>query len=205
MDRNEMKGVLEGLLFAAGEEGLSKKALAEIVETDAETTELTLKELEYDYEHDHRGIRLMYAKDVVFLSTKPQHAPYYKKMIATPQASKLSQAALETLAIIAYQQPITRVEIEELRGVKSERAVHTLVVRSMIEEVGRKEGIGRPILYGTTTDFLTYFGLTSLEELPPLPENPSEDIESEADLFFDKFKEEANGAYQTDDEEFSEY
>src|SRR5699024_9381495 len=94
---------------------------------------------------------------------------YLVKLLETPQSSKLSQAALETLAIIAYKQPITRIEIEEIRGVNSERAVRTLMARSLIKEVGRKEAIGRPILFGTTVDFLTYFGLVSLEELPPLP------------------------------------
>lgn len=99
----------------------------------------------------------------------------------------MSQAVLETLAIIAYNQPITRVEIEEIRGVNSDYAVQTLLARSLIESVGRKEGIGRPKLFGTTKEFLTYFGLSSIEELPPLPEEIDKSaIEQEADLFFNR-------------------
>src|SRR5690625_6549914 len=87
----------------------------------------------------------MNSKDIYHLTTKPEHSPYYKKFLATPQASRLSQAALETLAIIAYEQPITRIEIEEIRGVKSDRPVQTLLARALIEEVGRKDTVGRPI------------------------------------------------------------
>ncbi|WP_337020231.1 SMC-Scp complex subunit ScpB, partial [Oceanobacillus massiliensis] len=105
--------------------------------------------------------------------------------------SSMSQAALETPAIIAYQQPITRTEIEDIRGVKSDRPVQTLLARSLIEETGRKDSVGRPILFGTSKDFLTYFGLTSLEELPPLPESDdSDDDSNEADLFFERFSDE---------------
>ena len=106
---------------------------------------------------------------------------------STPQASTLSQAALETLAIIAYKQPITRAEIEEIRGVKTERPIHTLMAKALIKEVGRADGSGRAYLYGTTKEFLDYFGLKKIEELPPLPEKVDEDyLQDEADLFFDK-------------------
>src|SRR5690625_5415644 len=113
----------------------------------------------------------MNSKDIYHLTTKPEHSPYYKKFLATPQASRLSQAALETLAIIAYEQPITRIEIEEIRGIKSDHSVQTLLARYLIEEVGRRDTVGRPILFGTSKEFLIYFGLTSLDELPPLPED----------------------------------
>lgn len=100
----------------------------------------------------------------------------------------LSQAALETLAIIAYKQPITRIEIEEIRGVKSERPIRTLSAKGLIQEVGREEGAGRAILYGTTKEFLEYFGLKTIEELPSLTEIENEEhfIQEEADLFFEK-------------------
>src|SRR5699024_6741136 len=118
----------------------------------------------------------------------PEHSQYFKKLLETPQPTKLSQAALETLAIIAYKQPITRVEIEEIRGVNSDRPVQTLVARSLVEEVGRKDAIGRPVLFGTTLDFLTYIDLTSLEEIPPNPETGhTKEIEEETDLFFERF------------------
>src|SRR5690606_1958970 len=106
-------------------------------------------------------------------------------------AGALSQAALETLAIIAYKQPITRTEIEEIRGVKTERPLHTLSAKALIKEVGRAEGTGRAYLYGTTKEFLDYFGLKSIEELPPLPDKMDDDnfVQEEADLFFEKFQE----------------
>ncbi|WP_028783088.1 SMC-Scp complex subunit ScpB [Thalassobacillus devorans] len=193
MNINEYKGVVEGLLFAAGEEGLTKQKLKDALGINKHTLQELLDELMVDYQAIERGVTLMFSGETIYLGTKVEHAPYLKELLDGPQSSKLSQAALETLAIIAYQQPITRVEIEELRGVKSERAIQTLTSRSLIQEVGRKEGIGRPILYGTTKDFLTYFGINSLEEIPPLPEGNEDDMETEADLFFEEFSTHENG------------
>lgn len=105
----------------------------------------------------------------------------------SPHASTLSQAALETLAIIAYKQPITRAEIEEIRGVKTERPLHTLSAKALIKEVGRAEGAGRAILYGTTKEFLDHFGLKNIGELPPLTEKEEEFNQEEADLFLNRF------------------
>src|SRR5690625_853937 len=102
----------------------------------------------------------------------------------TSHSKKLTQAALETLAIIAYKQPVTRTEIEEIRGVKSDHSVQTLLARSLIEEMGRRDSIGRPVLFGTSKDFLTYFGLTSLEELPPLQENFDDEMEQQTELLY---------------------
>ncbi|WP_085508742.1 SMC-Scp complex subunit ScpB [Thalassobacillus devorans] len=188
MDIHEYKGIVEGLLFAAGEEGINTNKLRNVLEVEQEALGEILDSLKIDYRDNKRGLALMAVDNMVYMTTKAEHAPYLKRLLDTPYASRLSQAALETLAIIAYQQPITRSEIEELRGVKSERAIQTLTTRSLIKEVGRKEGIGRPILYGTTKDFLTYFGISSLEDLPPLPEGNEEDVETEADLFFEEFK-----------------
>jgi segregation and condensation protein B len=124
------------------------------------------------------------------LGTKKENSPYLKKLVESPHTSTLSQAALEALAIIAYKQPITRAEIEEIRGVKTERPLQTLAGKALIKEIGRAEGTGRAILYGTTKEFLDYFGLRSLEELPPLPEKVDEEfVQEEADLFFEKFQE----------------
>ncbi|GGB33864.1 SMC-Scp complex subunit ScpB [Virgibacillus dakarensis] len=188
MKMTELKAILEGLLFASGDDGITVKQLSRILEVNAATVEHLLEELKYDYEHVERGMMIMQSHQVFHLTTKPEHSAYFKRLLETPQTSRMSQAALETLAIIAYRQPITRTEIEEIRGVKSDRPVQTLLSRSLIEEVGRRDGVGRPILFGTSKDFLIYFGLTSLEELPPLPENvDQEDIEHEADLFFEKF------------------
>jgi len=188
-----MKAIVEGLLFASGEEGASIKQLAKVLEISEETALHIIEELSYEYEHTERGFRIMNSKDIYHLTTKPEHSPYYKKFLATPQASRLSQAALETLAIIAYEQPITRIEIEEIRGVKSDRPVQTLLARALIEEVGRKDTVGRPILFGTTKEFLVYFGLTSLKELPPLPEKiQEEEVEQEANLYMQQLNDEKN-------------
>ncbi|SES81532.1 segregation and condensation protein B [Oceanobacillus limi] len=188
MEMKELKAVLEGLLFACGDEGITIKQLSKVMDISEESVKHLLEELTYDYEHATRGMMIMNSHEVYHLTTKPEHSSYFKRLLESPQTSRMSQAALETLAIIAYKQPITRTEIDEIRGVKSDRPIQTLIARSLIEEVGRKEGAGRPILFGTSKDFLTYFGLTSLEELPPLEENvETDEIEQEADLFFERF------------------
>ncbi|GGJ94231.1 segregation and condensation protein B [Lentibacillus kapialis] len=198
MEFNELKGITEGLLFASGDEGISVKQLVRILNTSEDTITRLLDELKYDYQNTEHGILLMQFHDVFHLTTKPEHSPYFKKLLETPQTTRMSQAALETLAIIAYQQPITRTEIDDIRGVKSDRPVQTLITRSLIEEIGRKEGIGRPMLFATTKEFLTYFGLTSLEELPPLPEDTdSNQLEQESDLFFDTLTDYMDGTDHT--------
>jgi segregation and condensation protein B len=186
----EHKAILEGLLFASGDEGITCKQISKIIEVPEDYVVHILEELRFDYESEHRGVTILESNQQYYMTTKPEHSSYYKKMLETPMLTKLSQAALETLAIIAYRQPITRTEIEEIRGVKSDRPVQTLIARMLIEEVGRREGIGRPVLFATTKEFLTFFGLTSLEELPPLPEvsDPS-NVEEDADLFFKQFNE----------------
>ncbi|MEC0304514.1 SMC-Scp complex subunit ScpB [Terribacillus saccharophilus] len=183
--------ILEGLLFAAGDEGLTKKQLMHALELGVKEVEEELTALKKAYESPDRGLSIMEMKGAYHLTTKSEHAAYHRKLLDSPQNSKLSQAALETLAIIAYKQPITRIEVEEVRGVKSERPIQTLVARGFIEESGRKEGIGRPILYVTTLAFLAYFGLHTLDDLPPLPEG-TDDPEGAADLFFEDFPAESD-------------
>lgn len=201
MDIQKYKAITEGLLFASGDEGMTQKQLSDVMDIDMKTVELVIDELKYDYEHQARGIALMQSRAYYHLTTKPEHAAYFQRLMDAPHSSRLSQAALETLAIVAYQQPITRTEVEEIRGVKSERPIHTLVNRSLIEERGRREGVGRPILYGTTKDFLTYFGLISIEELPPLPEHSDDlNMEEEADLFFETFQDRLEGTESNSDE-----
>lgn len=193
MKINNYKAILEGLLFAVGDEGLNHKQIRSVLDVDTETVAAIILELKYEYEDTERGIMLVESKGTFHLATKPEHTKYYQKLLESPHISKLSQAALETLAIVAYNQPITRTEIEDIRGVKSDRPVQTLLSRALIEEVGRKEGVGRPVLFGTSVDFLTYFGLKSIEELPPLPEDVNEsDVSEEADLFFQNFEAKMN-------------
>lgn len=184
------KGILESILFAAGDEGLSLLQIATVLETDEKTARNIVEELKADYSNDaNRGIFIVELAGSIQLATKKEHSEYLKKLVETPGNAVLSQAALETLAIIAYKQPITRVEIEEIRGVKTERPLHTLAAKALIKEVGRAEGTGRAYLYGTTKEFLDYFGLKSIDELPELPEPDDELGGNEADLFFEKFQE----------------
>src|SRR3954469_7229782 len=188
------RGIVESLLFAAGDEGLTMKQICEVLELDEIMAVQIMKELEEEYkENGNRGITLVQMAGAYQLVTKKEYSPYLKKLVESPHTSTLSQAALETLAIIAYKQPITRAEIEDIRGVKTERPLHTLIAKVLIKEVGRAEGTGRAILYGTTKEFLDYFGLKNLKELPQLPEKAEEEyIQEEADLFFEKFQETIN-------------
>ncbi|MEJ9232621.1 SMC-Scp complex subunit ScpB [Peribacillus butanolivorans] len=183
------KGILEALLFAAGDEGLSVKQIASVLEiTEYQATDI-IESLKEEYISDVRGVQVIEIAGVYQMTTKKEHSDYLKKLVETSSTQGLSQAALETLAIIAYKQPITRAEIDEIRGVKTERPIHTLVTKVLIKEVGRAEGSGRAYLYGTTKEFLDYFGLNSIKELPPLSDNSEESFENgEADLFFEKFQ-----------------
>ncbi|TGB04480.1 SMC-Scp complex subunit ScpB [Halobacillus salinus] len=184
------RAIIEGLLFVSGEEGMTIKKLGDLLEIHQKEVEEIVQEMIEEYQQEHRGITMMNDNGTLHLTTKPEHASYYRQLLETQGSTRLSQASLETLAIIAYQQPITRIEIDDIRGVKSDHAARTLVNRGLIEEKGRKDAIGRPILYGTTKDFLIYFGLTSIEDLPPLAEFiEQQDVEGEADLFFEKFTE----------------
>lgn len=182
----EHKGIVEGLLFASGDDGITVDQIRKVLGVTRETVEYLIEELKYDYEHVNRGMMIVQSNEVHHLTTKPEHNMYYKKLYDhKPRSSRMSQSILETLAIIAYRQPITRVEIEEIRGVNSNYAVESLLDRSLIQSVGRKEGMGRPILFGTSKEFLTYFGLTSLDELPALPNDiDSNSVKKEVDLFF---------------------
>ena len=191
MSNINWKGILESLLFAAGDEGLSLKQVCSVLEIEEQKAKDVLEDLKNDYENDsNRGIYIIEIAGTFQLVTKKRNADYLKKLVESPHVSFLSQAALETLAIIAYKQPITRMEIEQIRGVKTERPIQTLTSKGLVKEVGRAEGTGRAFLFGTTKEFLDYFGLKSIEELPPLPENIEDEFaQDEADLFFEKFQE----------------
>jgi segregation and condensation protein B len=186
-----LKGIVESLLFAAGDEGLSSKQLATVLEITEKYAITLIGEMKQEYDNnEQRGISIIEIAGTYQLATKRNNADYLKKLVESPGTSHLSQAALETLAIIAYKQPVTRIEIEEIRGVKTERPLHTLMAKALIKEMGRAEGPGRAFLYGTTKEFLDYFGLRSLKELPPLPDKIEEEsIQGEADLFFEKLQE----------------
>lgn len=161
----EVRSIIEALLFVSSDP-LSAKTIAEIVGIDEKDVVAVVSEIKAQLERETRGFRLLEVAGGYSFATRPEHSVYLEKLLK-PQLSALSQAALETLAIVAYKQPITRSEIDEIRGVKSDSSVSTLLERGLIEEVGRKDGPGRPILYGTTQEFLKYFGLKSLADLPP--------------------------------------
>ncbi|WP_281886776.1 SMC-Scp complex subunit ScpB [Paenibacillus sp. YYML68] len=187
MDSAQMKSVIEGLLFVAGDEGLDAKQLAEVLEMDAAFAAELVRELQDELKRQRRGLQIVQLAGTYQLTTVPEHALYFERLAYSPSRSSLSQAALETLAIVAYRQPITRVGIEEIRGVKADRAIQTLVAKDLIQEVDRADAPGRPILYGTTKSFLDYFGLPSLAELPETSLFESEDsLEEETRMLFEK-------------------
>lgn len=191
----KLKGIVEGLLFASGHDGITIEQLRKAIDVEKETVSEIIESLREDYEQDERGMTILQSDEVYHLTTKPEHNKYLKKLLDNPRTTRMSQAVLETLAIIAYKQPITKVEVENIRGVNSDYAIQTLLARSLIEESGRKDTIGRPKLYSTTTEFLTYFGLSSMEDLPALPTDiDSSSVEEETNLFFDSLleKEESN-------------
>ena len=164
-----LRAHVEALLFAAGEP-LSIKRIAEILQTETETVERLIALLEEDYQSKNRGICIRRVAGGYQLVTKPDFDNLIRQLVSQ-QELKLSSAAMETLAIIAFKQPVTRSEIEAIRGVKVDGVVNTLLDVGLICEAGRKDSIGKPILYGTTELFMTTFGFYSLEDLPPLPDD----------------------------------
>lgn len=183
-------GILEGILFVVGDEGINLKNLCEIMNIDIEEAKALLLKLKESYESDERGIRISYLGDAFKLTTKEEHKEYYQKLVENPDTNTLSPSSLEVLAIIAYNQPITRVEIDTMRGVSSNHIIRKLVAKGLIKEAGKSKMPGRPNLYRTTSEFLDCFGLSSLNELPELEEEQVEDNKSE--LFTSIYKEEQN-------------
>ncbi|RYD05981.1 Segregation and condensation protein B [Desulforamulus aquiferis] len=157
------------MLFVSSEP-LSVQVLAKIVEVEAEDAVELLQELAVEYTARPGGLKLIEVAETWQMCTKPEFAPYVERLYKQRGGSGLSRAAVETLAIIAYRQPVTRAELELIRGVKVDSPINTLLERNLIEEKGRREGPGRPVLYGTTLEFLKYFGLKDLSQLPPLEE-----------------------------------
>ncbi len=181
-------GVLEGILFVVGDEGVTLNQVCDILNIDIEQAKELLMELKKVYEDDSRGIRISYLGDAFKLTTKKEHKEYYQKLIENPDSNTLSPAALETLAIIAYNQPITRVEIDEMRGVNNTHMIRKLLAKGLIKESGKSTLAGRPNLYATTSDFLDYFGLSSISELPTIIKEETKDDNKE--LFTSIYKEE---------------
>ena len=174
--------ILEGLLFVVGDEGITLDAICEILDIKKKEAQELLKNLREEYNKEERGIRISFIGETFKLTTKQEHKEYYQKLITTRGTNTLSQAALETLAIIAYNQPITRIEIDELRGISSINMIRKLMAKDLIKISGKSSLPGRPNLYRTTSEFLDYFGLATLSDLPELPNN-LKNTEEEQELF----------------------
>ncbi|RBP45580.1 SMC-Scp complex subunit ScpB [Garciella nitratireducens] len=174
MEIKKKQAIIEGLLFAAGE-AVSIKEIARILKQNVKETEKIIKEMQDLFNKEERGIQIKRIGEKYQLATKEEYYDYIKKIMIPKTSSGLSKAALETLAIIAYKQPVTRMEIESIRGVKCEKSIQTLMDKSLIKDVGRLDSPGKPILYGTTEDFLRYIGIESLDQLPNSEINLEED------------------------------
>lgn len=167
MDEREIKAIIEALLFVWGDP-LSLKDISNILEMEEKKVKSILDNMIDEFDFNRRGLKIVCIKDNYQLCTRPEHHQWINKLTQEKDTKSLSTAALETLSIIAYKQPITKNEIETIRGVRCDKALDTLQRKGLIEEKGRLERTGRPIIYGTTTEFLRYFGLKSLEDLPSL-------------------------------------
>jgi len=170
-------GVLEGILFVVGDEGISLKELSKTLEIDEIKAKELLKELKEEYEKENRGLKVTYLGDAFKLTTKKEHKDYYQKLVGNPNINLLSQAALETLAIIAYNGPMTRAEVDEARGVSTSHIIRKLIAKELIKEDGKSDMPGRPNLYIVTKEFLDYFGLATIEDLPKQEDVKIEDEE----------------------------
>lgn len=182
-----LEGVLEGLLYIEGDEGLTIKDISRILKISEEDAKKLIISLKNKYENIDRGLRIKYLGNAFKLSTKEEHISYFQQLLDTETGNALSQQALETLAIIAYNEPITRVKIDELRGVDTSYQLRKLIAKGFIKECGKANLPGRPTLYKTTSLFLDYFGMSTIEDLPKI--ETEEEIDNEQDLFISNYKE----------------
>lgn len=173
--------ILEGLLFVVGDDGISVDQISEVLDIKKEEVYKVLEELDKIYNDDNRGITIKKYGNMYKLTTKKEYKEYYQRLFDNKEINTLSQSSLEVLAIIAYNEPITRVEIDELRGVNSSYVIRKLMAKNLIKEAGKSDLPGKPILYKTTKDFLDCFGLSSIEDLPKLDDISNEEVE--IDLF----------------------
>lgn len=167
MIKDKIPYAIEGILFAAGEPVKAAK-LAAVLETDIDTVSEAVKLLKYNYDTEQRGMTIIDIDDGYQLCSRPDYYNYIQLILGEQRRQALSNAAMETLAIIAYKQPITKGQVEYIRGVNSDSAVNRLAERGLIEECGRLDAPGRPILYKTTQNFLRCFGISTPKDLPPL-------------------------------------
>ena len=166
-------GMIESILFVAGE-AVDVRDLARALRIGEDELDKSLEQLSDEYDFNQRGFMLKRFGSKVQLATRPLYSDAVVRLLQPVQMQSLSQAAMETLAVVAYRQPVTRAEVEQIRGVKCDYSLQSLMIKGLIRETGRKDTIGRPILYGTTDEFLSHFGIRSLEDLPPLPEEAAQ-------------------------------
>jgi len=181
--------VIEGLLFVSGEDGLTIDEICNITEKTKDEVTIIIKELYNYYESNDRGMHIEFLGNKFKLTTKAEHKDFYKKLIKEEENSVLTQSSLEVLAIIAYNGPITRIDVDEIRGVNSSYIVRKLLLKGLIEEVGKSDTAGKPRIYNVTSKFLDYFGLGNIDELPKIETDDNEDIDSESDLFNSRYSE----------------
>ena len=182
-----MKGIIEGLLYVQGDLGLTIEDVSNVLEISPEEAKELILSLKQDYIDEDRGLRINYLGNTFKLTTKEEHKEYFRKLLENPKNNVLSNQALETLAIIAYNEPVTRLDIDEIRGVDSVYVVRRLLAKGLIKECGRSDKPGHPILYKTTDEFLDYFGLASKEDLPKI--EVLEENNEDKDLFKSTYKE----------------
>lgn len=182
-----MEGIIEGLLYVQGDLGLTINQIEDILEISEEEAKRLVLNLKNYYEENNRGLRINYLGNTIKLTTKEEHQKYYQKLLESPSSNNLSESALEVLAIIAYNEPITRGDLEKLRGVDSTYVLRRLLAKGLIKECGKSDLPGRPILYKTTDDFLDYFGLASIKDLPNI--ELLEEDNSPKDLYTSIYKE----------------
>ena len=169
-----LSGRIEAILFVAGEP-VRVEDLAKALDVSVRAVENEIVKLRDEYDFHQRGFTLKRFGHQVQLATRALYATDVVHLLQPVQKQSLSQAAMETLAVVAYKQPVTRAEVEQVRGVKCDYSLQSLMNKELIMEVGRKDALGRPILYGTTENFLAHFGLSTLEDLPPMPEIPQDE------------------------------
>ncbi|HHV39224.1 MAG TPA: SMC-Scp complex subunit ScpB [Tepidimicrobium sp.] len=178
MDSDKIKPIIESLLFIWGEP-LGLKDIANVLKIEQGKVKGILDDMIKEFNHTNRGLKIIRIEDSYQLCTRPEHDKWIRELSNHNKTKNLSNAALETLSIIAYKQPITRNEMEAIRGVRCDRAIQTLLDRGLIEVRGRLDSLGRPIIYGTTKEFLRYFGLKDLDDLPPIEDFKIEEREED--------------------------
>jgi len=192
-----MEGIVEGLLYVQGDIGITIGQIMDILEIDEDKAKEIILNLKNYYDENNRGLRINFLGNTIKLTTREEHREYYQKLLEEPSSHSLSQSALETLAIIAYNEPITRGDVDSFRGVDSSYVMRRLLAKGLIKECGRSEEAGRAILYKTTDDFLDYFGLGSKDDLPSI--ELLDEVDTPKDLYTSIYKEGDNDGRENSD------